>query len=92
MFGKLTFCFGATMAVRRTVLNKFGGFPALADFLADDYMLGKFVVEQGYDVALVPYIVENVILEENLKGVFFHEIRWARTIRSVQPGGYAASL
>ncbi|NKB21812.1 MAG: glycosyltransferase [Alphaproteobacteria bacterium] len=92
MFGKLKFCFGATMAVRRNVLEDFGGFPALADFLADDYMLGKFVVDQGYDVALVPYIVENVILEEDLKGVFFHEIRWARTIRSVQPGGYAASI
>ncbi|MGB0575857.1 MAG: bacteriohopanetetrol glucosamine biosynthesis glycosyltransferase HpnI [Alphaproteobacteria bacterium] len=92
MFGKLRFCFGATMAVRRDVLEGFGGFPALADYLADDYMLGKFVVEQGYDVALVPYVVENVILEEDLKGVFFHEIRWARTIRSVQPGGYAASI
>ena len=92
MFGKLNFCFGATMAVRSDVLSKFGGFPALADFLADDYMLGKFVVEQGYDVALVPYVVENVILEEDLKGVFFHEIRWARTIRSVQPVGYAASV
>jgi ceramide glucosyltransferase len=92
MFGKLKFCFGATMAVRRNVLESFGGFPALADFLADDYMLGKFVVEQGYDIALVPYVVENVILEEDLKGVFLHEIRWARTIRSVQPGGYAASI
>ena len=92
MFGKLKFCFGATMAVRRNVLESFGGFPALADYLADDYMLGKFVVEQGYDVALVPYVVENVILEEDLKGLFFHETRWARTIRSVQPGGYAASI
>jgi ceramide glucosyltransferase len=92
MFGKLNFCFGATMAVRRNVLEGFGGFPALTDFLADDYMLGKFVVEQGYDVALVPYVVENVILEEDLKAVFFHEIRWARTIRSVQPRGYVASI
>tara|TARA_Y100001936_G_scaffold253969_1_gene322868 strand:- start:9323 stop:10486 length:1164 start_codon:yes stop_codon:yes gene_type:complete len=92
MFGKLTFCFGATMAVRRTVLESFGGFSALADFLADDYMLGRHVVEKGYDVALVPYVVENIILEQDLKGVFLHEIRWARTIRSVQPGGYAASV
>ena len=43
-------------------------------------------------IALVPYIVENVVSERNLKSLFLHELRWARTIRSVQPGGYALSV
>ena len=76
------------MAIRRDVLNKIGGFEALTNFLADDYMLGKAVVKQGYKVALVPYIVENIVSECNLKSLFYHELRWARTIRSVQPKGY----
>lgn len=92
MFGELTYCFGATMAVRRNVLEKLGGFDALADYLADDYMLGQLVVEQGYRIVLAPYIVENIIFERDLKGLFQHELRWARTIRSVQPVGYTLSF
>lgn len=92
MVGELRFCFGATMAVRRDVLAKFGGFAALANYLADDYMLGHRVVQQGYRIALAPYIVENVIYEAGIKGLFLHELRWARTIRSVQPVGYALSF
>ena len=91
MVGDLEFCFGATMVVRRRILENFGGFEALADYLADDYMLGKRVVEQGYRIALVPYVVENVICEPGLRSLFLHELRWARTIRSVQPVGYALS-
>lgn len=86
------FCFGATMAVRRTIVERFGGFQALANFLADDYMLGKFVVREGYKIAVVPCVVKNIIREENLKALFLHETRWARTIKSVQPLGYTLSL
>ena len=40
------FCFGSTMAFRRDVLEAIGGFPALADHLADDYVLGALVKAQ----------------------------------------------
>jgi ceramide glucosyltransferase len=91
IFSKLTYCFGATMAIRRSNLEQFGSFNALANVLADDFMLGRLVHQQGYRVALVPYIVENVIEDPSLKSLFLHELRWARTIRSVEPLGYAAS-
>jgi ceramide glucosyltransferase len=91
MTGELAFCFGATMAVRRTVLQRFGGFARLADHIADDYMLGHRTAEQGYRIALADYVVENIVHEPTFRGLFLHELRWARTIRLVQPGGYAAS-
>src|SRR5262249_38396558 len=31
------FAFGSTMALRRETLERIGGFPALSDYLADDY-------------------------------------------------------
>ena len=80
------------MAIRREVLSKIGGFETLTDFLADDYIFGKAVVEQGYKVALVNYIVENIVSERSIVSLFNHELRWARTIRSVQPFGYALSF
>ena len=85
------YCFGATMAVRRDVLDTAGGFAALANFLADDYMLGKVVSDAGYRIALVRYVVSNVMHEKSWQSVYQHELRWARTIRSVQPVGYALS-
>jgi len=90
-FGDLHYCFGATMAVRRDLLERIGGFQALAPHLADDYMLGRLVSDAGYKVALSPYVVENLVSEPGLRGLFRHELRWARTVRSVQPLGYSLS-
>lgn len=89
--GDLSFGLGASIAVRRSVLSAIGGFEALAPHLADDYMLGKLVVERGLAVALSPYVVQNVIYEPTLAALWYHELRWARTIRAVRPIGYAFS-
>jgi ceramide glucosyltransferase len=88
----LDFCFGATMAIRREVLAQIGGFAAIVDHLADDYRLGKLVAATGQRVALVHYVPENIIHESGLASLWHHELRWARTIRGVRPGGYAFSF
>ncbi len=92
LFVDLKFCFGATMAIRREALVAIGGFKSLANFLADDYLLGNTTAKLGYKVALVPYVVENTVYENSLRSLFLHETRWARTIRSVQPIGYVMSF
>ena len=43
----LTYCFGATMAVRRGVLDAIGGLRALGTHLADDHALGNLVSKHG---------------------------------------------
>ena len=86
------FCFGSTMAVRREVLERIGGFAALAPHLADDYTLGALVASKGYRVALSPYVVRNVVFEAGLRALFDHELRWARTIRMLRPWGYTFSV
>jgi ceramide glucosyltransferase len=86
------FCFGATMAVRRDALEAIGGFGALASYLADDYMLGARMNARGLRVALSSYVVENIVSEPDVKALFSHELRWARTIRTVQPVGHAMSF
>ena len=91
-FNPVRFCFGPTMAVRREALEEIGGFSAFASHIADDYMLGRLVSECGYSVKLSRYIVENLVLEPDMKTLFRHELRWARTVRSVQPLGYTFSF
>jgi len=84
-------CFGATIAMRKDVLERVGGFVRFRDQLADDYALGTAVREHGLAVALSPYVVDAVVEEPSFRELFRHEVRWGRTIRSVAPVGYAAS-
>jgi len=86
------FCFGSTMAVTRKVLERVGGFEQLGSYLADDHMLGMLALRLGYRLRLSSYVVENVVQERNLRALFAHELRWARTIRSIQPWGHAFSF
>jgi len=88
----LRYCFGATMAVRRGVLESIGGMKRLASFLADDYMLGNLVAARGLKVALATHIVDVQVNEPSLKDLLGHELRWARTMRTVRPVGYGLSV
>jgi ceramide glucosyltransferase len=88
----ISYCLGATMAVRREILTDFGGFEVLADYLADDYMLGQMVTERGYKVHLSHTIVENLSYEPSYKSLFLHELRWARTLRAVEPLGFLGTF
>lgn len=88
MIQPIKFCLGATMIVRRDLLDKIGGFKSLSDYLADDYMLGKLISDLGYKIHLSDFIVENIVEEASLKDLFLHELRWARTLRRVEPWGY----
>ena len=89
---RLRHAFGATIACRRDTLRSIGGFEAIADQLADDYMLGWLVSGLGLRVVLVPYVVENVVTERNLRTLLVHELRWARTFRTLRPVTYCCSL
>jgi ceramide glucosyltransferase len=90
--GKLRFCLGATMAVRRSVLAEIGGIEALGSHVADDHELGASVAARGYDVALSRYVVKTVISETTLRALWSHELRWARTNLAMAPVGYFFSF
>jgi ceramide glucosyltransferase len=85
-------CFGATIALRRDTLERIGGFARLRDELADDHRIGDEVRALGLAVVLSPYIVEACVSENSLADLWRHELRWARTVRSVTPAGFAGSV
>jgi ceramide glucosyltransferase len=87
----LRHAFGSTIACRRGPLAAIGGFEAVADYLADDYMLGSLISQRGLRVVLSPYIVENAGGERDLPGLFFRELRWTRTFRTMRPLSYFLS-
>jgi len=85
-------CFGATIALRRSMLERIGGFGAFADELADDYAIGAAVRSAGYEVVIAPLVVGHCCFENSLRQLVQHQIRVARTIKTIDPVGYAGSI
>ncbi len=85
-------CFGSTIALKRESLERIGGFEAFADQLADDYAIGAAVRKAGFSVEIGPSAVGHVCHEESLGDLLRHQLRWARTIRSIDLPGYLGSF
>jgi ceramide glucosyltransferase len=86
--GRANGCYGATMALRAETLARIGGFEALAGLLADDHALGAAVRRLGLRVVLAPVLPLHVQAEPSLRALLAHELRWARTLRLLDPRGY----
>lgn len=84
--------YGASIAFRREALDAIGGFPALADYLADDYLLGAWIARAGWKLELLPYVVETVLDSTTVADVWRHQVRWARTYRAQQALGWFCSV
>lgn len=87
--GSQAFVSGVTIALRRGTLTRIGGFAALANQLPDDYRLGELTRRLGLRTVLSDLEVDTCIHEGSLAELARHELRWLRTIRTVQPRGYA---
>ncbi|MBR8830404.1 MAG: hypothetical protein N5P05_000126 [Chroococcopsis gigantea SAG 12.99] len=77
----MTFALGPTIAIRKTVVNKFGGLQQVVNRIGSDYNIGKMATEAGYKVELSQYILNNDCGGDSPWDVFKRELRWARTIR-----------
>jgi ceramide glucosyltransferase len=85
-------CFGSTIALRRGDLDAIGGFAAFSDILADDYAIGAALRARNSGIAIPRFLVGHSCAETSLGEVWRHELRWARTIRTIDPSGYAGTL
>jgi ceramide glucosyltransferase len=84
-------CLGSTMALKRETLQAIGGLPMLSAHVADDALLGRLVRSQGQTIAVAPTLTATTIAETGAADLFAHELRWGRTVRAVEPLGYALS-
>lgn len=88
LFGARRFGFGATLALRRDALAAIGGLESVSNLVADDYWLGEFVADAGFETVLSEHEVATDVTETRFIDLFRRELRWLRTIRSVRPGSY----
>jgi ceramide glucosyltransferase len=88
LLGVAEFALGSTMALRASTLAEIGGFEAIAEYLADDYQLGRHISRRGYRIQFARPVVETGLGAETWAQVWRHQVRWSRTIRVSRPSGY----
>jgi ceramide glucosyltransferase len=93
MLEGMRFAVGPTIAARRRTLESIGGFERLKDYLAEDFVMGKFAAEAGHGVGLSSYVVEHHIgASPGFRENAAHRIRWTRSTRRSRPAGYLGQL
>lgn len=92
MIGGVRFAVGPTVAARRSVLQAIGGLPSLKDYLAEDFVMGKFAAAGGLGVIISQNVVEHHIGSEDLGVNATHRLRWSRSTRRSRPLGYLGQL
>jgi len=92
MLEGMRFAVGPTIAARRGALQAMGGFARVKDYLAEDFVIGKFAAEAGHGVILSSYVIEHHIGSATLQQNVEHRLRWARSTRRSRPAGYVGQL
>ncbi len=86
--GASKFCLGSSLALRRASLEAMGGLESLADFLAEDYEIGRRLWTSGRRVAIVPYFSEMVVNLKDPLEWWRHQVTWDQKTRAARPVGF----
>ena len=92
MLDGMKFALGPTIAARRATLLGIGGFDAVKDFLAEDFVMGNLAAARGDGVILSSYVIEHHIGAQTLGANLRHRLRWNRSTRRSRPSGYVGQL
>jgi ceramide glucosyltransferase len=88
----MKFALGPTIAARRAALEAIGGFDAVKDFLAEDFVMGNRVAARGFGVILSSYVIEHRIGAQGFAANLRHRLRWNRSTRRSRPWGYVGQV
>lgn len=91
-FEGVRFALGATVAIRRSVLDAIGGLEPLLEMLADDWSLADGALRAGHRVVLAPLLLDHHIGAPGWPALWRRHLRWARTMRALRPSGYAGTI
>ena len=69
---------GKSMLLRKQVLDRHGGIVAYAQYLAEDYYIGKTFLGDGMSIEMVREPIHQCVCEYSLKVFAQRRIRWSR--------------
>ncbi len=92
MTGSAKFCLGASTAVQRSTLDKIGGLSSLADYLVEDYEMGRRIWSQGKRMVCLPYFVDTIVDLKTATAWWNHLVYWDQNNRAARPGALFSTL
>ena len=88
MLEGMHFALGPSMVMRQSTVEKIGGFEPIAQYYAEDFVLGKWTAAAGQTVVLSTYIVEHHVLNASFKKSIAHQQGWSTSTRFSRPWGH----
>jgi len=80
--------FGQSIITTRKAVAAYGGYPVIEDRPADDVYAGRLVAEQGFEVKLLPYVVQSVADFKTMRDLLYKRTRWMTVQRLMRPWGH----
>lgn len=87
----MKFGLGPTIAVRKDSLASIGGYTALQDYIANDFVIGNLIAKAGYRVVLSGHIIDHVVNQPSFGRMWQNQLRWAQSTRHSRPKGHFGS-
>jgi ceramide glucosyltransferase len=84
----MQFVLGPTMAFRRDVIRRMGGFKVTADYCADDFVLGNETFKLGETVVLSHHAIDHMVINSSFWPSLKHQVRWMKSTRFSRPKGH----
>ena len=85
-------CLGPSIAIRRSTLDQLGGLESLADYLVEDYEIGRRVWTSGQKMVLLPYIIDVVVDLASWKNWWSHQVYWDQNTYLARPAAFISTI
>jgi ceramide glucosyltransferase len=82
------FALGPTMVTRRACVEEMGGFESMAEYCADDFVLGNRIAKNGHEVVLSGHAIDHMVLQADFVESIKHQVRWMKSTRFSRPKGH----
>ena len=82
------FALGPTMVMRRQRVEEMGGFESIAEYCADDFVLGNRIANNGHKVVLSGHAIDHMVLQADFVESMKHQVRWMKSTRFSRPKGH----
>jgi ceramide glucosyltransferase len=83
----VSFALGPTMVARRRCIEEIGGFERMAEYCADDFVLGNWIAK-NHTVALSGHVIDHIVLNVDFLNSMRHQVRWMKSTRFSRPKGH----
>jgi ceramide glucosyltransferase len=92
MLEGMKFALGPSMTIRQSTIERIGGLRKVAEYYADDFVLGNWTARAGETVVLSSHVIEHHVLNASFKKTLTHQQDWATSTRFSRPFGHLGEV